>query len=200
MLTHDLCLGVGILAAGSSTRLGRPKQLVRYQGQNLLQRCVSLAGTVAPGALWVTYSDYSLLVAADLGPASFEAIEVPGADVGMSASLRALAQAATANRAIEGLLILLVDQYQLDQAWLVQLIAAHQADRECAAASHYRNGTVGVPAIFPRAWFSLLQTAQGDHGARMWLRTRSDVQVVPIDRDPGDIDSLSDLSAVETGS
>ena len=196
--TSDLRLGVGILAAGSSKRLGHAKQLVRYQGQNLLQRCVSLATSVAPSALWLTYSDYTVLEAAELEAATFEAIEVPDAELGMSASLRALAKAASAHGAIHGLLILLVDQYQLDRAVLLQLIAAHQAHRDCAIASRYSDGTVGVPAIFPRAWFALLQSSHGDQGARRWLRTRADVQIVPIDRDPGDLDHLSDLLAAQS--
>ena len=196
--TSDLRLGVGILAAGSSKRLGHAKQLVRYQGQNLLQRCVSLATSVAPSALWLTYSDYIVLEAAELEAATFEAIEVPDAELGMSASLRALAKAASAHGAIQGLLILLVDQYQLDRAWLLQLIAAHQAHRDCAIASRYSDGTVGVPAIFPRAWFALLQSSHGDQGARRWLRTRADVQIVSIDRDPGDLDHLSDLLAAQS--
>ena len=196
--TSDLRLGVGILAAGSSKRLGHAKQLVRYQGQNLLQRCVSLATSVAPSALWLTYSDYIVLEAAELEAATFEAIEVPDAELGMSASLRALAKAASAHGAIQGLLILLVDQYQLDRAWLLQLIAAHQAHGDCAIASRYSDGTVGVPAIFPRAWFALLQSSHGDQGARRWLRTRADVQIVSIDRDPGDLDHLSDLLAAQS--
>lgn len=196
--TSDLSLGVGILAAGSSKRLGHAKQLVRYQGQNLLQRCLSLASSVAPRALWLTYSDYTVLEAAELGAATFEAIEVSDAELGMSASLRALAKVASAHSAIQGLLILLVDQYQLDQAWLSRLIAAHQAHPDCAIASRYSDGTVGVPAIFPLAWFGLLQSSHGDQGARRWLRTRADVQIVPIDREPGDIDQLSDLLAAQS--
>lgn len=188
----DLSLAVGILAAGSSKRLGRAKQLVEYQGQNLLQRCVSLANSLAPAALWVTYADDAVLQAAALGNARFEAIRVGDADLGMSASLRALSKAA-AHQHIQRLLILLVDQYRVDQAWLVQLLKTHETQPQRAMASRYADGTVGVPAVFPHAWFALLHTAHGDEGARGWLRTRADVEIVPINRAPGDLDQRSDL-------
>ena len=43
MENADRPVGLVILAAGASTRLGRPKQLLIYQGRSLLRRAAEVA-------------------------------------------------------------------------------------------------------------------------------------------------------------
>ena len=52
---------VAILAAGGSSRLGRPKQLVQWRGRSLLQHAVDSASAVAPRVLLTLGADADAL-------------------------------------------------------------------------------------------------------------------------------------------
>ena len=45
--------GIVILAAGESSRMGRPKQLLMYAGETLLQRTINAAQAVAENVVVV---------------------------------------------------------------------------------------------------------------------------------------------------
>ena len=84
--------------------------------------------------------------------------------------------------ACAGALVVLCDQPALTAEHLARLVEAWVAAPASAAASGYA-GTVGVPAVLPRAWFPKLMTARGDRGARDLLRENAgEIRVVPDER------------------
>ncbi len=194
-------LVIAVLAAGQSRRLQQPKQLLRYQGETLLHRALRLAHLHAD-TVWVSLSDTELLTPADADQLRAQIVPVPDAAIGMSASLRAIANLASQHHSIQALLVLLVDQYRVDSQWIAGLLAQF-AQHRGAVASRYPQcdqaaATIGVPAVFPRHWFAQLQLAQGDQGARQWLRSRGDVQLYQAKTAPGDVDTLVDLAGLGT--
>ena len=84
-----------VLAAGGSTRLGRPKQLLRRDGESLVARVVRLAAETRPCRLVVMLGAYHDAVAAELAPSrhTLELCEVADWRDGLSASLRAMTEA-----------------------------------------------------------------------------------------------------------
>jgi len=158
-------LFVTVLAAGASRRLGRPKQLVKLNGESLLRRqCrVALEANIGP-------------VAAILGcHANDCAAEIADLDVstqlnaewkeGIASSIR-VATAAAMDHGADGILIFHCDQYQITSRDLQTLHAAWiAAGISCAARSIHESYT-GPPVILPSCVFPNLLALRGDEGAR----------------------------------
>lgn len=152
-----------VLAAGGSTRLGRPKQLLRREGEALVARAVRLVGDTGPCRLVVMLGASRDAVAAELSalPPGAELLDVSDWHTGLSASLRAAAHALRGHRG--PVLITGVDQPALDARHLRALLdGARAAPSGCAALMH---GTrPGAPAVLSPALFAQAGGLDGDRG------------------------------------
>ncbi|MBD8525354.1 nucleotidyltransferase family protein [Pseudomarimonas arenosa] len=187
-------LRIAILAAGESKRLGQPKQLVPINGIPLLQHAINQAAPLVE-KVWVVLGKHGDLCWQALsGQQPLRRINVSDPEPRLSASLRTAASHAKDDPHAQHLLLMLVDQYRVDTAWLNALIQLSHHRPDAVIASHY-HGIRGVPALFPRRSFTALQTLHGDQGARYLLRQASE-QVVEYrsPQGPGDVDSESDLA------
>lgn len=183
-----------ILAAGRSSRLGRPKALVQWQGRSLLQRALDTACAVTPQVAIALGADGDALWRSLRlpGDACVVRIDVADADEGLSASLRAAVARVEADPSVERLLVLLTDQYAVDAEWLRALLALAQRHPGRMIASRC-DGLRGVPAVFPRRVFAALAALRGDQGARALLRAETDPVDHPAPHPPGDVDTVADL-------
>ncbi len=184
--------GVIVLAAGSSSRLGRPKQLVTVEGEPLVRRAVRFALATSPlDAVVVTGAHVEGLDQALHGLA-VRHVRCGDHAQGMSASLRTGLAALAPG--CEAALVVLTDQPALDAAHLAALVSAWRLAPVHAAASGYAD-TLGVPAVLPRAWFTDVATLQGDRGARDLLRARrAEVEIVAAPALAADLDTMGDLA------
>ena len=180
-----------VLAAGASRRMGRPKQLIKIDGETLIRRIALVALATAPTRTLIMVGAYADEVFAKVADLEVERVDCPGWDEGMAASLRT-GIAALRRADGDGALLLLCDQPGLDDAHLREICAAWRRDQSCAVASAYAD-TIGVPALLPRSWFADLRALQGDSGARELLRRRGS-RVVAIEAPvlARDIDSPGD--------
>ena len=186
---------IAILAAGRSSRLGRPKALVPWRGRTLLQRALDTAVAASPRVIVALGADGDALwptLVLPIGGAAVTRVDVRDTGDGLSASLRAVVAHADADPAIERLLVLLTDQYAVDAAWLRALLALAEAHPQRMIASRY-DGVRGVPAVFPRAAFAALAALRGDRGARALLRDEHDPIDHPAPHPPGDVDTPADV-------
>ncbi|NCT66652.1 MAG: peptide-methionine (R)-S-oxide reductase MsrB [Rhodanobacteraceae bacterium] len=159
-----------LLAAGASSRLGQPKQLLALDGEPLLRRAARALLATAPAELVVVLGhDAERLHAALAGLPLRTCVALDHAE-GLAASLRAGLAALAPDCA--GALVALTDQPALAAAHLCALRDAWRAAPRRAVASAYA-GVLGVPALLPRAWFDELMRLHGDTGARSLLRTRA---------------------------
>ena len=182
-----------VLAAGASTRLGQPKQLVCYQGEPLLRRAVRLALGAGAGPVLAAVGAEAADCRAALSGLAVTVIENRDYASGMGSSLRAgLAELRELLPAPERLLLLVCDQPLLQPEHLRQLLAAQPAGG--IAAAQY-NGHLGVPAVFAQTHFAALAAIQGDQGARSLLRSLA-VTPVPMPEAAIDIDTPGDLAAL----
>lgn len=199
----DRALGAVVLAAGGSTRLGHPKQLVVHEGLALVARAAGAA--LRAGAHPVV-----VVVGADADAVSAVLSELPvvqalnprwadGIGTSLARGLRAIIEHAPA---LAGVLIVLADQPLVDDASLTRLVAAwSEADATAAdgethgtiAAAAYA-GTVGVPAVFGRAHFDALRSLPPAAGASVLLRAGgAHVVRVPMLEAATDLDTPDDL-------
>ena len=190
--THSL--HVIVLAAGSSSRLGQPKQLVKLGGRPALHIVVSNATAVAGHAVTVVIGAHAQELTRLLAHSPASVIVNRHWQEGLGASIRfgmsALPPACSA------VMILLGDQVAVTAADLQRLNNAWKEQEETIAAATYQ-GHVGVPAIFPRWCFSELAQLHGDEGARKILQRNPDRIVrVPMSNAGFDLDTPEDLAAL----
>jgi molybdenum cofactor cytidylyltransferase len=192
---RDLSCAAIILAAGSSSRLGYPKQLVSVGGRSLLRRTVDIAVEAGCGPIAVVLGFDATRMQAEL--AGSPAIFVLNEDwpSGMGSSLRRGVEALLKLDPPPANLILMVcDQLALNVEILRKLLKVHNLGGHPITASHYAE-RLGVPAIFSAAYFSSLLMVSGDRGARAILEENAR-QVTSVDFPGGaqDLDTLADLS------
>jgi molybdenum cofactor cytidylyltransferase len=160
-----------ILAAGASRRFGSPKQLVRFEGQLLVQRVIAAATELAGPAVSVVLGAHAAEIAASLPPGSASIIVNRAWPEGVGSSIRAAVTRLPG--ACDGALILLGDQPLVGGHGLSRLATAWRRQPRSIVASHYGSVT-GVPAIFPRWCFNDLAALRGDQGARLLIRRYAD--------------------------
>lgn len=183
--------GAVVLAAGASTRLGHPKQLIEVDGEPLLRRVTRWAIATQPRDAVVVLGHDADRIGAVLDGVDVRTLRIADAATGMAASLRAGIEALDVRCA--GALIVLTDQPALTGAHLDALCATWRTSPTRAVASAYA-GLVGVPALLPRAWFEDIVALRGDVGARALLRARrNDVIGVPAPELAWDLDTAGDL-------
>jgi molybdenum cofactor cytidylyltransferase len=184
-----------VLAAGPSQRFGSPKQLVRVAGRPLLHAAVTRAAEVTGNALIVVLG----AGAAELAPLLKHS---PGSVIvnhewreGLASSIRAAV--ARLPSTCTGVMLLLADQAAVSADDLKRLAGTWRKQPQYIAAALYA-GTLGAPAIFPRAAFRELAELRGDAGARALLRRNADRVVrVPMPSAAVDVDTPEDLLALE---
>jgi len=175
-----------ILAAGASTRLAQPKQLIQFAGETLIDRTVRTAreagcspvlvvlGAGLPGV--ITHSRLE------------GAIKVINRDwhQGMATSIvRGIEILQSIAPDTPGVILMTCDQPTVTPRHLQALAAGTEA-----TASAYANRR-GVPAYFPRTSFPDLLKLSGDHGARDFLRQ---ARTIELRGGEVDIDTPADLA------
>ncbi|WP_426754575.1 nucleotidyltransferase family protein [Myxococcus sp. Y35] len=189
-------VGVVLLAAGGSSRLGHPKQLVRYQGQTLVRRAAEAAAAVRCGPVVVVLGAAHDAVAAELTGLSVRTVHHAGWAEGPGGSLRAGLRALTGGDAapLEAVLVMLCDQLRVDAAHLRALLTAFERTRAPVVASAY-DGTRGVPALFARDVFPELEALSPAQGARgVIAREPSRVAEVALPGGGDDVDTPEDVA------
>jgi molybdenum cofactor cytidylyltransferase len=175
-----------VLAAGSSSRLGEPKQLIRLGGENLLERAVRLAREAqCQPVVVVVGAEYAKV----LGSSALGDVVTVINDKwqeGMASSIRlGVGALKFAAQDAEGVMLMTCDQPTVTAKHLSQLTS-----RTEATASRYA-GRNGIPAFFPKNHFDSLMGLTGDKGARELLVTAQSEDL------PGgelDVDTAEDLA------
>lgn len=186
-------VGCAILAAGASRRLGQPKQLVLIEGQPLVRHVVLLAQAAGCEQVAVVLGCHAQQVAAALSGMPCQLLDNVDWAEGVAASVRSAARWAEDQR-FTALMLLVCDQLQLSAAHLVQLWSEWHAAPEIPVASAYA-GTLGVPAIFPRAYYAALLQLRGDQGAGRLLRSgASRVTQIAWPAGESELDTPDDLT------
>jgi molybdenum cofactor cytidylyltransferase len=194
-VTSDVGVGAVILAAGSSSRMGSPKQILQFRGMSLLRRAALAAlGAGCFPVIVVTGAN------AELSRRELDGLDVrealnPHWETGMASSIRA---------GLEGLLgagpdsaaaaFLLCDQPHLTAGVISGLAAAHRVTGKPVIASTY-GGSFGVPALFSRSLFPELAKLEGGAGAKQVIkRYDSEAHFVPFRGGEVDVDTRDDFS------
>ena len=184
-----------VLAAGESKRLGRPKQLVKYEGKTLLNQAIHTLFETGITDVYVVLGAHRTQIASSIAKADAITIYNDQWRDGMGSSLQTGVKAVSADNQADAILVVLSDQPKVRVAHLNKLINSY--DQEHIICSRY-NGINGVPTIFPRLYFTDLMSIAGDEGARKVI-TKYESEVVSFDcpECAVDIDTPSDLAEIK---
>jgi molybdenum cofactor cytidylyltransferase len=191
---HNLSgIGIVLLAAGASARLGQPKQLLTIDNTTLVRKSVEVAlgaGFVPIVVVLGAHKDKVLPHISDLP------IEVVGNEFwqeGMGSSIKVGVQRLlTLTPKIKAAILMLCDQPFVDISLLHRLAHTYQTSGKPIIASQYGN-VIGVPALFDQQFFFHLTSLQGDQGARKIIQQHTEwVEIVPFDKGKYDIDTMAD--------
>lgn len=159
-----------VLAAGGSTRLGRPKQLLLRDGETLVHRAVRLALATRPSRTLVICGGNAEDVRAAISDLPVEVVFNRDWREGLASSLR-LAVAALADDEIPALIIG-CDQPTLEHSHLQRLLeGALGSSSGCAASLH--GDAPGIPVVVDALLLRGADVIQGDRGLRGLLHALS---------------------------
>jgi molybdenum cofactor cytidylyltransferase len=190
-------VGIVILAAGGSTRMGQPKQLLPYQGQSLVRRVASAAIAASLEPVVVVIGARGDRLRAELANLPIHLADNPNWATGISSSLRMgieTLQQLDQSRglSLQGAIVALADQPFVSAALFQHLCQHYQQTRAPIVAAQYAT-LLGVPALFDCSLFPALTGLQGDQGARWLIRAGgAAVCSVPFERGAIDIDTPED--------
>lgn len=180
-----------ILAAGASSRMGSPKQLLEWRNRPLLEHAVANACAVLNERVIVVLGAHaeSIQTTIDLGGVS----PIVNSDwqEGMASSIRAGVQALPESAG--AVLILLCDQPLINAAHMQNLLNNWQNAPTRIVVSQYHH-SVGVAALFPADFFEHLMSLRDDRGAKpVLMRFENSLLKIPLPEAELDIDSAGDF-------
>lgn len=179
-------IGAVILAAGASSRMGTPKQILQFQGQSLVLRSALAAidGGCAP-VIVVTGASAGAVRSELQKLDVIEAWNAAWAS-GLASSIRIGIQRVAANPDIAAVILMVADQPHVRPQVIRDLIGLHEASGRAVVASRYA-ATAGVPALFTRALFPELLHLPANAGAKQVIEKRA-AEAAFIDFEKGSID------------
>lgn len=191
-----VCVAATILAAGSSERMGRPKQLLLIDGQPMVRHVTETVCASGLAQVIVVLGAHAETVEMALAGLPVEIVRNPAWREGLSTSLHTGIDALRPG--IGAALVVLADQPALTPSLLQQLVERYHATQAPIIAPFYR-GQRGNPVLFDRSLFPELLAVHGDRGARKVIeRYAEQMERVPCE-DPAvvqDVDTLQDYETV----
>jgi molybdenum cofactor cytidylyltransferase len=181
-----------VLAGGTSSRLGQPKQLMELGGRPVLQHVLEAAAAAGLDELVVVLGHRAEDVAAALTlPPAARTVVNPDYATGQASSMRTGLGAAAASS--EAAVVLLGDQPGMRPADIRAVVDAYRRGAGPVVQGSYR-GSPGHPVVFDRGVWPDLLAVEGDRGARDVIKAHPDWVVrVELDAEvPADLDTLED--------
>ncbi|MHA7057115.1 nucleotidyltransferase family protein [Aquimarina sp. M1] len=191
-------IGHIILAAGSSSRMGSPKQLLPWKSNS------SLILHEIEKSLSLKKLTTFVVLGANFEMIEKEIIHLPveilynqhwqsGMGTSISCGLRHILQDEVN---VEGVLITLIDQPMIDENHLKSLISKFDKGQEGIVAT-ITNERIGVPAIFSSQYFDELSVLNNDYGARQIIKKyKKDISTINGKGKTDDIDTIEQYKAL----
>jgi len=181
-------IGAVLLAAGGSSRFGRPKQLLTFAGETLVRRATRVATAICRPVIVVVGREEKPIVA-ELRDLEVKIVPNDDWEKGIGTSLR---RGIAALPGCDGVVLLSCDQPFVDQTVIRRLIDAHQETARPIVASAYAN-TLGVPAFFASSFLEKIRALPDREGAKSIITAHpSQVATIKFPLGAIDIDTAAD--------
>ena len=185
-------LSILILAAGSSSRLGSPKQLIEFEGQTLIERITETALSISEDVLIVLGGNYELVLPKlSRFNDNVSTLFNPNWQEGMGTSIRVGMEKLVDKSDL--VIILLSDQPFVSKVLLQNMLQTY-ANNQNPIVSCVYNDTLGVPILFDKSVFPKLLKLSEDKGAKSFLHLYKDrISTINFPEGIIDIDTTGDV-------
>jgi molybdenum cofactor cytidylyltransferase len=193
----DLKVSILILAAGNSSRLGSPKQLVNFEGKTLIERITETALSISKEVLIVLgCNEEMILPKLERFKEDISIIFNPKWKEGMGTSISAGVEK-LADRS-DLILILLSDQPFVSKVLLQNMLQTYASSHNPIVSCVY-NGTFGVPMLFDKSIFPELLKLSENKGARSFLHLyENKISTMNFPKGIIDIDTKEDMKQLKS--
>jgi molybdenum cofactor cytidylyltransferase len=187
-----------VLAAGGSTRFGKPKQFALFQGETFVRRIVAAAIETGCAPVVVVTGEDSTQIASELRRFTVAIAMNPDWQSGLGSSIVVgIRNAMNLAPDLDAAVLLTCDQPFVNAAVLTRLMQFRLATGKPIIASAYA-GTLGIPALFDRSCFPDLLRLKGDSGAKnVILAGLHDVVSSDFPAGAIDIDTAADYKKLD---
>jgi molybdenum cofactor cytidylyltransferase len=164
-------IGIIILAAGTSARMGSAKQLLGYRGKSLLQHSIDAALDSLAEQVIVVLGARKEIIEQEIDQSNIQLIENPLWESGMASSIQfGLKKLKMMLPEADGAIFMVCDQPFVNAELLNKLIDKHISSGKNIVASKYAD-TLGTPTLFHHSFFHELSMLKGDIGAKSLIKT-----------------------------
>lgn len=199
-ITAEKNFGVVLLAAGNSSRLGQPKQLLLFKGKTLLQHSIELTAAADTTFTVVVLGANAELLQPCIKDNKVHTVINKRWREGMASSIvcgvRLLKEV---DNTIEGFILMVCDQPYVTTFLIDELIRVHRNTGKLIVTCSYGE-TFGPPALFHKSVFKELMELTGDVGARSIIKKYpGEVEFVPFPEGITDVDTEADYQKIVKG-
>jgi molybdenum cofactor cytidylyltransferase len=190
-----MLVGIIILAAGSSSRLGQHKQQIKVEGKSLLERTTQAALDSGAHPIIVVLGNQAATHKKIIEPLPVSMVIHEDWSKGMGSTLKAGIQSLLKDYPeTEAIIISVCDQPYLTADHFKKLISVYSNTSSEVVTSHYKD-TKGVPALFSKSLFQKLLQLEDEEGARKIIQQhKGTIALVPFEKGEVDIDTPEDLN------
>jgi len=191
-------LAVLLLAAGSSSRMGVPKQLLKWNNTTLLNHAINTVKQIDQNEIVLVLGAHFDEITSKIDASNITVIFNEDWKKGLGNSIACgIKYIKESLPDIDSVLIQLADQPLIDSNFLNKMIEYYQLDTDKIICTSYQNKRLGVPAIFNKTNFEELSKLNHDKGAKDLLNDNSE-NILFLDGTNliSDIDTLEDYEAL----
>lgn len=186
-------IAILILAAGSSSRMGQPKQLLRWRSKTLLEHSIDEAEQVF-NTVMVVLGAYKDQIRRTIHNRKIDILENSDWQLGMGTSIAKGVREIEKNNEKTAVLVMLSDQPLLGHEHLNLLLNEYEKGTKPIVCTKYGE-KLGVPAIFGRSLFLDLKLLNNDFGARHIIKKHGQsVAFVKPEQKVTDIDTFDEYN------
>ena len=192
--------GIVILAAGNSSRLGEPKQLLQFQGKSLIRHIAEAALETVGGNVIVVTGSNAEAIETELKNLPCKLAFNADWQEGMSASIKTGINALQSHyQSVKGTILAVSDQPFVSAEVFNALIVNSEETEKGIVACRYSD-SLGTPAFFSASYFPALFQLTGAEGAKkLFKRYADDVSAYAFPQGSIDIDTQEDYKRLICG-
>lgn len=190
----NMNVGIIILAAGASQRMGVPKQLLDIHGDLLVVKAIKECLKVDNVSVSVVLGANKQLILPHLKDLPINIVENADWASGMAGSIvRGLAGSYMLNKNVDSVLVCTADMPEVTGEYLTRIIKEAENDTDAAVVASSYQKIIGVPALFKKETFIDLLELKGDKGAsQIFKKYKSKVKKVDFQGLGIDLDTKDD--------
>lgn len=190
---------IAILAAGASTRMGSPKQLLKWEDKTLLQHAIHTAKQTTASNVIVVLGANAEVITSEIENTAVSTLINNEWQQGLGKSIACVSDfMKNSEDKSDGLLITLADQPFVTTEYLDKMILQFSNHENGIIATAYNPKQKGVPVLFDKSYFKELSEITGDDGAKSVLKKyNGQLETIIPNFENYDIDTTSDYNRLK---